>query len=107
MAIRKKGRSVIEVGGRRFVWRVRNETHVCIASEDKRFVVAYRWFGEPELSISGPEFPGISPSAPRPVILRPPAFVCRGPGELARQVILWALSPSDRSVGQAGEDDAS
>lgn len=104
MAIRKKGRSVIEVGGRRFVWHVRNETHVCVASEDKRFVVAYRLIGEPELSISGPEFPGISPSTPRPVILRPPAFVYRGPGELARQVILWALFSGDRSAGPAHGD---
>jgi hypothetical protein len=91
MAVRKRGRTVIEVGGRRFVWHVHRETHVRIASEDKRFGVAYRWVGEPELSVSGPEFPGLSPSDPRPIVLRPPAFAYRSPAELARQVIQWAL----------------
>jgi hypothetical protein len=90
MAARKKGRSVVEVAGRRFVWHVHRETHVRIASEDKRFVVAYRWVGEPELSVIGPEFPGASAS--RPLVVRPPAFAYRGPGELARQVIRWAIS---------------
>jgi hypothetical protein len=93
MAVRKKGRSVVEVSGRRFFWHVHRETHVRIASEDKRFVVAYRWVGEPELSVSGPEFPGLSPFLPRPVILRPPSFAYSSPAELARQVIRWVLSP--------------
>jgi hypothetical protein len=60
MAVRKKGRSVIEVGGRRFVWHVHRNSHVRIASEDKRSVVSYRWAGEPAMSVSGPQFPGLS-----------------------------------------------
>jgi hypothetical protein len=96
MAVRKKGRSIIEVGGRRFVWHVHRETYLRIASEDKRFVVAYRWIGEPELSVIGPEFPGVSPSEPRPVVLRPSAFSYGSPAELARQVIGWALSSGER-----------
>ena len=91
MGVRKRGRNSIEVGGRCFVWYVHRETHVRIGSHDKRFVVAYRWVGEPELSVSGPEFPDISSSMPRPVILHPPALAFSGPGELARQVIWWAL----------------
>lgn len=91
MAVRKKGRSILEVGGRRFVWYVHRDTYVRITSEDKRFIVAYRWVGEPELSISGQEFPRVSPSEPRPVVMRPPDFSYGSPAELARQVIQWAL----------------
>lgn len=101
MGVRKKGRSVIEVGGRRFVWYVHRETHVRIASEDKRFVVTYRWIGEPELSVSGPEFPGLPPSVPRPLILRPPEFAYRSPADLARQVIRWALFSGEPPVPRA------
>lgn len=93
MGVRKQGRSVVEVGDRRFVWHVHRDTHVRIASEDKRFVVAYRWTDEPELSVIGPEFPR-APSPLRPFAVRPPAFAYRGPGELARQVIEWALFSS-------------
>jgi hypothetical protein len=92
MAIRKKGRSVIEVNGRRFVWWVHQEREVRIASEDKQFVVAYHWVGEAKLAVSGPEFPGIDPAEKRPVWLAPPAFEYRSPAALVRQVIAWALT---------------
>lgn len=91
MAIRSKGRSSIEVQGRSFVWWVHDEHEVRIASEDKRFVVAYCWVGNPVVAVSGPEFPGLSSTDRRPVLLRPPAFVYRNPGGLAREVIMWAL----------------
>jgi hypothetical protein len=92
MGVRKKGRNKIIVNGRAFVWHVRSdEIHVNIASDDKNFVVSYRWFDEPRLIVSGPEFPGISPSEKRPVMLRPPEFNYRSPAALARQVIKWAL----------------
>ena len=45
-ACAKRGRNVIEVGGRRFFWYVHAEARVRIATDDKRFVVAYRWDGE-------------------------------------------------------------
>ena len=91
MAVRKKGRSAIEVNGRSFVWWVHRDREVRIASSDKRFVVAYRWFGDPLLTVSGQEFPGISASEPRPVFLLPPGFAYRSPAGLARHVIQWAL----------------
>jgi hypothetical protein len=101
MAVRKKGRSVIDVDGRRFVWYVHCETHLRIASEDKAFVVSYRWAGEPELAVIGPEFAGLSPTEPRPVILRPPAFAYGSPAELARRVIRWAFSSNERPARRA------
>ncbi len=59
MGVRNKGRNAIEVDGRRFVWYVHRETHTRIVSEDKRFIVAYRLLGEPELTVTGSEFPAI------------------------------------------------
>ena len=100
MAVRKTGRSTVEVEGRRFVWYVHRETHVRIASEDKKFIVAYRWIGEPELSVTGQEFPRVSPSAPRPVVIRPPEFTYRSPAGLARQVIKWSLFSGGRVAAQ-------
>jgi hypothetical protein len=102
MAVRKTGRSVTDVNGRRFVWWVHQEREVRIASEDKRFVISYRWFDEPKLVISGPEFPGIEPSEKRPVRLVPPAFRYRSPAGLARQLIIWAFSP-DRELTRCAE----
>jgi hypothetical protein len=92
MGVRKKGRNAIEVDGRRFVWYVHRETHVRIVSEDKRFIFAYRWIGEPELTITGFEFPRLSSSTPRPLILRPPKFSYESPAGLARQIIRWTFS---------------
>jgi hypothetical protein len=92
MSVRKKNRNLIEVCGRRFVWYVHRETHVRIASEDKRFVVAYRWVGDPELTVSGPEFPRLSESASRPCVIRPPAFCFASPADLAHQIVRWAFS---------------
>jgi hypothetical protein len=91
MAVRKRGRNVIEVNGRSFVWWVHREREVRIASNDKHFAVAFRWIGDPQLAVTGDEFPGLSPSEPRPVLLLPPTFIYRSPAGLARQVILWAL----------------
>jgi hypothetical protein len=93
MAVHKKGRSVIEVNGRRFVYWVHRNREVRIASEDKRFVVSYHWIDWPKFAVSGPEFPGIEPFEKRPVWLIPPAFTYRSPAGLARQVIAWAFSP--------------
>jgi hypothetical protein len=98
MAVRKKGRSVIEVNGRSFVWWVYRDREVRIASADKRFVVAFRWVGDPRLAVSGQEFPGLLPTEPRPVVLSPPAFVYRSPAGLARQVIKWALYPGPQEL---------
>lgn len=94
-------RSQIEVAGRRFVWYVHGETHIRIASEDKRFVVAYRWLGEPELTVSGSEFPRLAASAPRPFVLRPPEFSYRSPAGLARQIIRWAFSSPEQPAHQS------
>lgn len=91
MAVRKRGCSRIEVDGRRFVWYVHDETDVRIVSEDKRFAVSYRWLGEPSLAVTGPEFPRIAPTDPRPVLTTPPAFSYSGPADLARQIVRWAL----------------
>ena len=99
MGVRKKGRNQIEVAGRRFAWYVHGETDVRISSEDKRFVVAYRWLSEPELTVIGPEFPRLSATALRPLILRPPTFSYRSPAGLARQIIRWAFcSGEDRAL---------
>ena len=98
MAIRKKGRSIIEVNGRSFVYWVHDEQEVRIASTDKRFVVAFRWIGDPLLTVSGQEFPDLSASEPRPVFLRPPAFVYRSPAGLARHVIRGALYSGHREL---------
>ena len=95
MAVRKRGRSLTEVQGRRFVWHVHDETHVRIVSDDKRFAVSYRWLGEPSPAVTGPEFPGVSPTEPRPVLITPPAFSYSGPADLARQIVRWALFPSE------------
>lgn len=101
MAVRKKGRSIVEVDGRRFSWYIHRDTHVRIASEDQRFVIAYRWYGKPELSIIGPGFPGVSRSEPRPLVMYPPAFAHRGPADLARQLIRWALSSNGHPASRA------
>ena len=78
MGVRAKGRHKITVGGRDFVWWVYNDGEsLRIASEDKRFVVAYQLYYEgdarPLLRVSGPEFPGVARAAKRPVYLLPPA----------------------------------
>jgi hypothetical protein len=86
MAVRKKGRSVVEVNGRRFVWWVHDDREVRIASEDKRFVISYHWSDPPKLAVSGPDFPGIERSEKHPVWLAPPAISYRGPAELVPQL---------------------
>jgi hypothetical protein len=99
MAIRKKGRAEIEVEGRTFLWYVHDEQFLRIASEDKRFVVSYRWTGSPLLAVNGPEFPGVAATQPRPAFLSPPAFGSTSPGELAHEIVRWALysAPHNRS----------
>src|SRR5262249_46366563 len=104
MGVRKKGRNKITVNGRAFVWQVlSDDTHVSIASDDKKFVVSYRWSGEPKLIVIGPEFPGIPPSEKRPVTLRPPEFDYRSPAGLARQVIKWALHSERREPERSSD----
>jgi hypothetical protein len=53
MAVRRNGRSVIEVSGRSFVWWIHREREVRIASDDRRFAVAFRWVGNPQVTVSG------------------------------------------------------
>ena len=60
MGIRKKGRAKFNFDGRVFVWWIDNEIYLRIASDDKRFVVAYLLLGETSLlAVHGPEFPGL------------------------------------------------
>ena len=99
MAMRDKGRSKITVEGREFVYHVHDEVEVRVASSDKKFVVSYRWVGEPVVKVSGQEFPGLPTD--RPVMLRPPRFDYRSPSGLARQLIRWALY-EERDLERAG-----
>jgi len=60
MGIRKKGRAKFTFDGRLFVWWIDNEIYLRIASNDKRFVVAYLLLGETSLlAVHGPEFPSL------------------------------------------------
>lgn len=95
MAIRTKGRRPFDLDGRKFVWDMRDEIHLRIASCDKRFSVAYELVGNtPLLKVSGHEFPGIDPAIPRPVWIVPPPFKAGiGPG-LVREIVRWSLDPS-------------
>ena len=101
MTVRKKGRNKITVNGRAFTWHVRSDdVYVGIASDDKQFVVSYRWVGEPQVTVHGPEFPPLAALRKRPVILRPPRFNYRSPAGLARQIIKWALYPGANALEQ-------
>jgi hypothetical protein len=97
MGVRKKGRAVIEVEGRKLLWYIHDEQFLRIASEDKRFAVSYRWSGTPLLTVNGPEFPGVAATQPRPAFLSPPAFASTNPGELAREIVRWSLSSAPES----------
>ena len=92
--IRTKGRSRFSYNGRPFVWYVLDETQLRIASADKHFVVAFELIGNgPLLSVSGPEFLGISPSVKRPVWIVPPQFTDSIGGKLIRAILDWCFDP--------------
>src|SRR5690349_11002957 len=97
MAVRKVGRCRVTIGGRNFLWWVHGDgTSLRIASEDKRFAVAYQLYhpadNEPLVRVSGPEFPGVGREEKRPVYVLPPRFdhyySVKG---LARRIIQWSL----------------
>lgn len=93
MGARRKGRCQITYAGRRYLWYIKDEWHLRIASEDKRFAVAYQWPGEAggAMLVSGPEFPGIPPTEKRPVRITPPCFKHKGLKTLVRKIIRWSL----------------
>jgi hypothetical protein len=94
MGARKKGRSLVTYAGRNYLWYM-DDYSLRIASEDKRFAVAYGWNGT--LLVSGQEFPGISPQEKRPVRVAVPQFTSTGMKTRVRKIIRWSLR-SDREI---------
>jgi len=94
MAIRKKGRAEFEFRGRDFVWYVGDERYLRVASEDKRFALAYRLDGDAVVKVTGPEFAGLPPSDARPVYLVPPEFEWSNVGALVNAILDWSFDES-------------
>lgn len=101
MGVRKKGKTRFEYLGRYYYWLFDN-WHIRIASEDKKFVVAYFMDGhrelEPHLEVIGQEFPGIKREQSRPVRLYVPKFVTdeweKSTGAFINALIRWSLRES-------------
>ncbi len=93
MGARKKGRCQITYAGRRYLWYVKDDWYLRIASEDKLFAVAYQWPADARASmlVSGTQFPGILLMERRPVCILPPRFTHNGLKTLVRKVIRWSL----------------
>ncbi len=95
MTIRTKGRRGIEVAGRQYIWHVKDDWQLRIASADKRFIVHYNLMRQlddhGEVTVVGQHFPGLS--AERPQTLRCPRLPgdnAQAPGAV-RALIEWCL----------------
>lgn len=99
MPARTKRRAKFMFGGRLFVWWVDGDRYLRISSIDKKFVVAYHlWGATPVLDVIGQEFPGVSPSEPRPVRLIVPEPDSQSMGATVDALLRWAFDPGHELV---------
>lgn len=101
--IRTKGRNKFDHHGRSFVWYVKDDCLLCIASSDKRFSVWYELIGnQPLMSVSGQEFIGIARSVKRPAWIVPPNFGSAVGGKLIQKVLDWCFDENHEIVPYEG-----
>ncbi|MEM7165847.1 MAG: hypothetical protein AAF581_10305 [Planctomycetota bacterium] len=101
MAIRTKGRASFDYHGRAFVWHVRDDRWLVVASEDKRFVVHYPLCGDagvpPVLMVVGQDFPR-APQLARPGEVEAPVFAGPALGGTVAALLDWCFA-------RPGDDD--
>lgn len=104
MAIRTKGRRRFDFNGRPFVWFVKDDVYLRIASGDKRFSVIFELVGkQPLLGVSSHGFPGIPDAIARPAWIIPPKFATQGSTPaLVREVLEWCHDPDHEVVPYRG-----
>jgi hypothetical protein len=102
MPARSKGRAKFDFRGRAFVWWIDGDYWLRIASEDKRFVVAYplgRAANQPPiLTVHGPEFPGLEPFHPRPIYLVIPETTGKSMGAWVDQLLTWSFDNTQELI---------
>lgn len=102
MPIRTKGRCRFTVNGRDFVWWLRDECILKVASVDKKFAASYPlggYFEDPTLlAVSGYEFSGIDRCRKRPVWIVAPEYGPYSFGEFTALLVNWSLHESHERV---------
>lgn len=106
MSIRKKGRNSFIFKGRLFSWWIDDETYLRIASVDKKFIIAIRMWGLPDdqcvIEVIGEDFPGLSSSDKRPVLLKTPELLGHSMGNYIEHILEWSLSPTKKVIRISG-----